>query len=233
MSPLHWGCCQAACGADRSALTIRRVGSNSRTSGSPGRGAKLHGTADVDLQVRHFGPPAGPRAATNIAYLREEAPRGLGIDLAPEVRAGAWIAPDPWLRLELDLALALWSKADWDRPREIPLCGAPCRETLARDWHDTLSFRLGAECDITRHLRLAAGLGYEPSPVPMPTYTPYSNLEAFVPQGDAWVYAVGVTYSFSKLSFDVGYSLHDHRRRPDKFGGRYSSSSQVLAISTR
>lgn len=196
-------------------------------------GATLHGTADVELRVRHFGLPGAPRAATSIAYLLEEAPRGLGIDLAPEVRAGAWIAPDPRLRLELDVALALWSKADWDRPREIPLCGAPCHETLPRNWRDTLSFRLGAERDITPQLRLAAGAGYEPSTAPVPTYTPQGSLELFVPQGDAWVYAVGASYSSSKVSFDLGYSLHDHRRRPDRFGGRYSSSRQIFAISTR
>ncbi len=190
-------------------------------------GAKLDGAADVDVvEVRYHGPPGnGPRVPASIAYLLEQAPRGLGIDLAPELRVGTWVAPDPKLRLELDVALAWWSKADWDRPRESPACGAPCSSLLPRDWRDTVSIRLGAERDVTNRLQLAMGVGHEPSPVPDRT------LEPGVPQGDAWVFAMGASYGLPHVAFDVAYSFHGHSDRKDFGQRRYSSRAQVLAMS--
>jgi long-chain fatty acid transport protein len=190
--------------------------------------ARLDATADVSLRVRYAGPAvADPRVETGIVYLLEQAPRGLGIDLPPELRGGAWVAPYAKLRLELDLALAQWSKADWDRPREYPQCGAPCSFRVPRDWRDSLSVRLGAEHDVTDRFQLAGGLAYEPSPVPA------GHLEPAIQQGNALVYAIGASYGFPRVSFDLGYSFHDQRDRQDKTGGLRSSNIQIIALSAR
>jgi long-chain fatty acid transport protein len=190
--------------------------------------ARLDATADVSVRVRYAGPAvADPRVETGIIYLLEQAPRGLGIDLPPELRGGAWIAPYAKLRLELDLALAQWSKANWDRPREYPQCGAPCSFRVPRDWRDSLSIRVGAEHEVTDRFQLAGGVAYEPSPVPA------GHLEPAIQQGNALVYAIGASYGFPHVSFDLGYSFHDQRDRRDKAGGLRSSSTQIIALSAR
>jgi long-chain fatty acid transport protein len=190
--------------------------------------ARLDAAADVSLRVRYAGPAvADPRVETGIIYLLEQAPRGLGIDLPPELRGGAWIAPYAKLRLELDLALAQWSKAEWDRPREYPQCGAPCSFRVPRDWRDSLSIRVGAEQEVTDRFQLAGGVAYEPSPVPA------GHLEPAIQQGNAFVYAIGASYGFPHVSFDLGYSFHDQRDRQDKAGGLRSSSTQIIALSAR
>ncbi len=78
-------------------------------------------------------------------------------------------------------------------------------------------------------------MAFEPSPVPNNT------VEPGFPRGDAWVYAAGVTYSLPNISFDIGYSFHDHQRRggPDQeptnptIDGSYVGSAQVWGFSVR
>ena len=74
----------------------------------------------------------------------------------------------------------------------------------------------------------------EPSPVPG------STIEPGFPRGDAMVYAAGFSYNFPHISFDVGYSLHQHdepRRQqpgaaePRASRGTYSSRDQVFGPS--
>ncbi|HEV2845933.1 MAG TPA: outer membrane protein transport protein, partial [Thermoanaerobaculia bacterium] len=85
--------------------------------------------------------------------------------------------------------------------------GAQSTIRVPRDWEDTLSLRLGLEGDITDNFLLFGGIAMEPSPVPGDT------LEPGFPRGDATVYGIGFTYNFPQLSFDVGYSRHEHDDR--------------------
>lgn len=157
-------------------------------------------------------------------------------ELPREIRGGIWYAPYPELRIELDASLMGWSSLENtdvtynpDVFRDGPTVRTP------RDWKDTTSLRLGLEGDITDNFMLFGGVASEPSPVPNDTTEPG------FPRGDALVYAFGFTYSFPQLSFDVGYSLHDHDNRgvrgqelqnPNRTG-TYEASQHVWGFAVR
>ena len=145
------------------------------------------------------------------------------------------LAPYPELRLELDLAHRGWSSLDETSVTFDPdaFRRGPTERTR-RDWDDTLSLRLGLEGDVSDALAVFGGVALEPSPVPDGT------VEPGFPRADATVYAVGASWSFPKLSFDLGYSFHDYDDRaargqePDPaVSGRYSAHDQVWAVSAR
>lgn len=196
---------------------------------------RLKGNGDVDYEPRDV--------PTGIPGL-EAALRGRFVDgsvrqsfeLPREVRAGLWYAPYPELRLELDASFMSWSSLeatdvtyDPDAFRDGPTV------STRRDWKDTTSLRLGVEGDITDNFLLFGGVALEPSPVPDRT------VEPGFPRGDATVYGAGFTYNFPQLSFDVGYSFHDHDDRgargqeflnPNR-AGTYSASDQVWGFAVR
>ena len=164
------------------------------------------------------------------------------LELPPELATGIWFAPYPELRMELDLVLTSWGDfAQTFEQRGSPGPGipAPTTDVQRSGWDDTLSVRLGLEGDVTDALTLAAGAAWEPSPVPDRRADP-----AFF-RGDATIYAVGLTYSFPRISFDLGYSFHDYDDRgatlvdrtfppPDTpVAGSFSTREQVWGVSAR
>lgn len=185
-------------------------------------GTDLSGSADTSVRVDGFVPPGREAAADAAARVHAASFDRLAFELAPELASGIWWAPYPELRLEADVSLQIWSQVDNVARLE------PGVES-DRDWDDTLSIRLGVEGNITDNFRLAGGVAWEPSPVPT------STLEPGFPRGDAYVYALGAGFDYPWLSFDLGYSLHDHEGRgePRPDGGRYSASEQVFAVSAR
>ncbi|PYR92885.1 MAG: hypothetical protein DMF84_11495 [Acidobacteria bacterium] len=194
------------------------------------RGAALNGIARIDLTVRHFGLPGAPRAGTSAAYLLEDAPRGLGIDVPPEYRAGIWAAPHRRMRLEGDVAFIQWAQAGWYRPREQPLCGAPCSTLLRRDWRNTISPRIGMDIDVAEHLQVIGGVAFDTSPL-----RAGPGGASLTPDQPAALstYAGGITYDFAHVSLDAGYSFHRAGRSQDVSGGQLSSNSHVWAVSIR
>jgi long-chain fatty acid transport protein len=115
-----------------------------------------------------------------------------------------------------------------------PVGDGPTVET-PRDWDDTVSLRLGAEGNVTDAFMLFGGVAMEPSPVPDDT------VEPGFPKGDALVYGLGFSYSFPAISFDVGYSYHQHDERgargqePQRpnVSGTYSGDEQVWGFAVR
>lgn len=181
------------------------------------------GIASLDTQAEQFFRDGRSRQA---------------FELPRELRGGVWYAPYPELRLEVDASWQSWSSLEdtavtWTPD---PVVGAGSATYLTpRDWDDTLSLRLAAEGNITDPLMIYGGLAWEPSPVPGGT------LEPGFPRGDALVYSAGVSYSLPNISFDLGYSFHDHDPRSASgqetlnpgVSGRYVSSSQVWGFSVR
>ncbi|HEX2165255.1 MAG TPA: outer membrane protein transport protein [Thermoanaerobaculia bacterium] len=161
------------------------------------------------------------------------------MELPPELAAGVWFAPYPELRVELDAVLTSWG----DFAQTFEQRGGsnlPTPTDVQRSgWDDTLSLRLGLEGDVTDALVLSAGAAWEPSPVPGNRVDP-----AFF-RGDATIYAVGLSYNFPQLSFDLGYSFHDYDRRgatvvdrgfppPDQpVAGRFTTREQAWSASAR
>lgn len=178
----------------------------------------------------------GPVDPVADAALRSQIARGQGIeqglDLPPELATGIWFAPYPELRVELDLVLTSWS--DFSQTFD-PRPAGVTTNVQRSGWDDTLSVRLGLEGDLTDALSLGAGIALEPSPVPGDRVDP-----AFF-RGDATVYSVGFSYAFPQLSFDLGYSLHDHDNvsvraqelRAPSVVGTYASDDQVWSASAR
>src|SRR5688572_1819176 len=192
--------------------------------------AKVEGSSQSATRVEGFVPPSlADEVAISVDFL-ESRPGQLEFEIPPEFRIGFWGAPYPELRLELDLAYAAWSEVDnsLSRVTPPPACApAGCPFLVERRWDDSVSVRLGFEGDVTDHAALSGGVAYEPSPVSS------SQVEPGFPRGDAYVYALGWSYNFPELSFDIGYSFHDHQGRGDRFGGRYSASERVFAFAVR
>jgi long-chain fatty acid transport protein len=192
-------------------------------------GVELDGSGDVRRTVRDG--PGDPEADRNLAALLGSSPASQSIDLPWELAGGFWLAPYPELRVELDLALAGWS--DFEQTFGPRPAGATT-DVQRSGWDDTLSIRLGLEGEVTEHLALAAGVAWEPSPIPGDRVDP-----AFF-RGDSTVYAAGLSYGFPQLSFDLGYSLHDYDDRSARgqeiaplVTGTYASSEQVWSLTAR
>jgi len=155
-----------------------------------------------------------------------------GLELPPELASGIWFAPYPELRLELDVVLTSWS--EFTQTLDTGAAGVPSNVQRA-GWDDVVSIRLGLEGDVTDALSLSGGVALEPSPVPGARVDP-----AFF-RGDATVYSIGLSYAFPQLSFDLGYSLHEHddvtvlAQEPfaPNVRGTYASDDQVWAVSAR
>ncbi|HXU46468.1 MAG TPA: outer membrane protein transport protein [Thermoanaerobaculia bacterium] len=163
----------------------------------------LDGSGDSRFRIRGDLP-----AADQARFV----PSGSGkqdFELPAELRGGFWLAPYPELRIELDASYQKWSGVSDSSVRFGPGGLAAEASTTSRfgDWDDTLSLRLGVEGDVTDALTVYGGIAREPSPVSGRAVTPG------FPHGDATVYALGASYNFPRLSFDVGYSWHQHERQ--------------------
>jgi len=196
---------------------------------------RLKGDGDVDYRPRDV-PPGIPGLDAALAGRFRDGSARESFELPRELRGGIWYAPYPELRLEVDASLQSWSSLrNTDITYDPDAFGDGPTVSTRRDWDDTLSLRLGVEGDITDAFVLFGGVAFEPSPVPGAT------IEPGFPRGDAYVYALGFSYNFPQLSFDVGYSLHEHDNRgasgqePLNPGvtGTYGSSDQVFSAAAR
>jgi long-chain fatty acid transport protein len=198
------------------------------------RGAvRLEGNGNVDYKPRDVAVPAlqpllgnaFPSGRTKQSF---EIPR--------EIRSGVWVAPYPELRVELDAAWQSWSSlSDTSITYRPNTLGDGPTVSTRRDWKDTYNLRLGVEGDLTDSLVVYGGVSREPSPVPA------KNLLPDFPRGDAMVYALGATYNFPQISFDLAFSWHQHDNNktdiaePGSPGvtGSYRSNDKVWAFSAR
>jgi long-chain fatty acid transport protein len=189
---------------------------------------EVEGSSRVAAASREFVHPLERDHHDAALAAAREQPRAQSFELASELRLGAWIAPYPELRIELDLVRQFWGSTD-NAPSAADLCALrPCGTARPGDWDDTTSVRLGVEGDLGDSVLLYGGVAWEPSPVAE------RALEPGLPRGDAVVYAFGASYEFPQLSFDLGYSLHDHQSIGGDFtAGRYSARDQAFAVSAR
>jgi long-chain fatty acid transport protein len=197
--------------------------------------AELKGNGDATYDVRSTGIPA---LDTQLDQFFRDGDVRQAFELPRELRGGVWFAPYPELRLEVDASWQSWSSLEdtavtWSP--DFVIQASSVTYFTPRDWDDTLSLRLGAEGNITDPLMIYGGVAWEPSPVPGDT------IEPGFPRGDALVYAAGISYSLQNISFDLGYSFHEHDRQsaPGQeilnpgVNGSYVSSSQVWGFSVR
>ena len=197
--------------------------------------ARLKGTGDVSYKPRD-APVGVPGLDAAIAARLVNSRTRQSFEIPRQLRAGVWYAPYPELRIELDADYANWSSLEaTDVTYESNSFGDGPTVRTPRDWKSTTSLRLGIEGNVTDNFLLFGGVAQEPSPVPG------STLEPGFPRGDARVYAGGFTYNFPQISFDLGYSLHDHDSRAASnqellHPGRsatYSAKDQVWGFAVR
>lgn len=164
-------------------------------------------SGDFDINLRDLSNPAFANAVL-ASFPFDRAQQNFA--LPAEIRAGAWLAPYPELKVELDISLKNWSSLD-DSEIFVTSSSDPSRSPVVvvhrRDWKNTVALRLGAEGEINERWSVGGGVAYEPSPVSE------QNLEPGFPRGDALVYSFGGSYNLEKLSFDLGYSFHDRDDR--------------------
>lgn len=196
---------------------------------------EVDGSGDADYHARDV-PPGVPGLADQVAARVVSGSASQSFELPYELRSGIYWVPYPELRLEGDVSFQRWSGLDDSHVTFDPdNLGDGPTIVRRRGWDDTLSIRLGLEGEVTEAFYLTAGIAWEPSPVPTGT------IEPGFPHGDATVYAAGFSYNFPHISFDVGYSLHDHGSRSaprqevqdPRVVGRYESTDQVWAASAR
>ncbi len=197
--------------------------------------ARLKGNGDVEYAARDV-PSGVPGLDAAIQARLVNGSTRQSFEIPREIRAGIWYAPYPELRLELDASFQSWSSLEATDVNYAPdVFGDGPTVTTRRDWDDTTSLRLGLEGDITDTVMLYGGIASEPSPVPGNT------LEPGFSRGDALVYAIGFSYSFPQISFDLGYSFHDHddlgasnqeQLNPGR-SGTYAASDQVWGFAVR
>lgn len=192
--------------------------------------AELKGSGDASYQLRNV-----PNTSQNLAERFRDGSVRESFDLPAELRGGFWFAPYPELRLELDASYQRWSDLSDNVFLASPDALGSGERTTFRNWDDVVNLRLGIEGDVTDTFALFGGVALEPSPVPD------ENLEPGFSRGDALVYGLGFSYNLPKLSFDVGYSFHDHDDRgasdqellSSGRRGTYSAHDQVWAASAR
>jgi long-chain fatty acid transport protein len=196
---------------------------------------RLKGNGDANYSPRDV--PAGvPGLDAAIRARLVNGSSRQSFEIPREARAGIWYAPYPELRIELDASFQGWSSLKaTDVTYDPNVFGDGPTVHTPRDWKDTTSLRLGFEGDITDSFMLFGGIAQEPSPVPGRT------LEPGFPRGDALVYGAGFTVNLPRISFDLGYSLHDHDDRgasnQEPFNptrtGTYSATDQVWGFAVR
>jgi long-chain fatty acid transport protein len=201
---------------------------------------------DGDGDIHHFSPNPflSPGAEDDFERRFTAGSAAMDFELPPTLTAGFFWEATETLDLEVDVAWSGWSKLDRTQIEldQHPWSGEPPALDRRRDWEDVISIRVGAERDFgTGGLGwvLGGGLAWEPSPVPD------STAEPGFPRGDAYAAALGASYNFEGLSFDLGYSYFFYEDREAVLNsaiptgglvpvhGEFSARSQVFSVSAR
>ncbi len=184
---------------------------------------KLDGSGDARYRILDFQLPP-----LNQAFFLSRGSVSQKFELPAEFSTGIWFAPYPELRVEVDAAWQKWSDVSASTVQFGPGGLILHDDSVSRfgNWDDTLSLRLGVEGDLNDQVSLFGGVAREQSPVSGAAVSPG------FPRGDALVYGAGATYNFPQISFDLGYSIHQHDRNRVA-GGSYTARSSVWAASAR
>ncbi|MEP7009920.1 MAG: outer membrane protein transport protein [Acidobacteriota bacterium] len=184
---------------------------------------KLDGSGDARYRILDFQLPPADQA-----LFRSGGSVSQKFELPAEFSTGIWFAPYPELRFEVDAVWQKWSDVSASTVRFGPGGLTLHDDSVSRfgNWDDTLSLRLGVEGDLNDQVSLFGGIAREESPVGGQAVSPG------FPRGDGMVYAAGATYNFPQISFDLGYSIHQHDRNRAA-SGSYTARSSVWSASAR
>jgi long-chain fatty acid transport protein len=203
-------------------------------------GGKVKGSGELKYSWRR-DIPSDPALAANLERLLPDGSSSQSFKIPAQMRTGVTLGhPQGW-RLELDAVWTQWSSLDSTSVTYEPntfaiLAGHPgtTTETTRRDWKDTLSWRLGAEGNLSTHWLLGLGFAMEPSPIPSDRIEP-----GFPRGGDAQVYGVGFGYLVEHVRFEISYSFYQYgstgvvgqELAHPSVPGTYTTRDQAFALS--
>ncbi len=143
------------------------------------------------------------------------------------VSIGAAAFPSRRLTVSLNLDVITWSS--YDRLRIEFADNDELTTSEVKDWHNTMAVRLGAEYHVLSWLPVRIGFVFDQSPVPETTLSPD------LPDGDRYIFNLGVGYRWRGLSVDLAYMYLATGEVPtaksNALVGTYEASAHLLGLS--
>jgi long-chain fatty acid transport protein len=146
--------------------------------------------------------------------------------LPGRLRLGASVHPVAPLRLDADLEVTFWSAF---QSLDIQFSNPSTPEAdQAKNWHDTVTVRVGAEYELAGVATLRVGALYDQAASPTSTMTPDA------PDGDRLGFSVGVGREIVPgLRVDLAYAFEDLLARTStepNYPARYSGNANVVGL---
>jgi long-chain fatty acid transport protein len=188
----------------------------------------FHG--DLDLRLPSLVP--GPRSVSGSAKLV----------FPPFVTMGISVSRFPPFTVNFDATWTGWSTYDELRvnlAQPIVVNGV-LTDTLVqpKNWHDTWTFRFGANYQLKKNIKLRAGYTYDLSPVPDETFDPQ------IPNANQHIFTVGGTWQIKRFTLGIAYNyiLVEGRSKnnlipindvplPNQANGKYETDVHSLGLS--
>ena len=143
------------------------------------------------------------------------------------VSFGAAAFPAAGLTVSFNLDVITWSS--YDRLQIAFTDNQDLTTSEVKDWHNTLAVRLGAEYEVFSWLPVRLGFVFDQSPVPETTLSPD------LPDGDRYIFNLGVGYRWRGLSADLAYMFLFTGEVPtaqnNSLVGTYEASAHLVGLS--
>ena len=117
------------------------------------------------------------------------------VTLPARVYSGLSYTQGP-LTVEGDILLTQWSSID----ESIVKFGKLPTSRAMKDYHDALSYRIGADYSITKDIDIRGGVEYAGNPIPL------GSEEPAVPTNNRWRIGTGGGYKFGDWAVDLSYN---------------------------
>jgi len=198
-----------------------------------------HANSNIDVGISY-------RSKVSLAYkgdVKTKAPQrlapylphgdiSLDIDFPPILVVGLATTYIKNLTIETDLYWIGWSTYDElyaDFEKSVPKVFAGYVAPVPRNYHDVLTYSVGAKYRLNPHFVLRAGYMYDTSPVPEKTSDPV------LPDSDRNEISIGIGYNNNKYSLDLAYYAVIAKDRKvtnniNGFNGKYEFFCNEIAL---
>jgi len=181
-------------------------------------------------------------ASENPALAGSAATGNTSMTLPDNVNLGLAWRPNPAWLFSFDADWTNWSTFNEVRIHYAPsllarstlLTGGTGTHIITENWHDTLTFRFGAQWHFRPDMDARMGYAFDPTPVNDVHFTPGT------PDNDSHIFSLGYSINFGRSTrLDLSYSYVYIRNRDQRVSpgtdairnGTYQSNAQVVATS--